>query len=73
METLAIGEQKVFTDVTLEVVLSPDSSCTGCWFQCQPSLCFNQPRRRIMGGCAWLSRTDGKDVIFKAVKGKEKK
>lgn len=71
MKTLAIGEQKVFTDVTLEVVLSPDSSCNSCWFLSQSSVCFNHPRRSIMGGCAWLSRTDGKDVIFKAVKGKE--
>lgn len=68
METLAIGERKVFTDVTLEVVREDKGTCIGCWFLCQPSICFNHPRRNIMGGCAWLSRTDGKDVIFKAVK-----
>lgn len=68
METLEIGERKVFTDVTLEVVLSPDSSCSGCWFLSQPSRCANHTRHSIMGSCAWLSRADGKDVIFKAVK-----
>ena len=67
METLEIGKRKVFTDVTLEVVLSPDNGCTGCWFYRQTHTCFNHPRRRIMGNCAWLSRVDGKDVIFKAV------
>lgn len=68
METIAIGERKVFTDVTLEVVLSPDGICTGCWFQYQPTKCFNHRRWGIMGGCAGLIRADGKDVIFKAVK-----
>ena len=71
METLAIGEQKMFTDVTLEVVAATDSSCVGCWFYTQLPICFNHPRHRIMGNCSWLCRADGKEVIFKAVKGKE--
>lgn len=68
METLAIGEQKVFTDVTLEVVLTNDVCCNGCWFYSQAPTCFDHPRRKIMGGCAWFSREDDKNVIFKAVK-----
>lgn len=71
MEILAIGERKVFTDVTLEVVFSPDGGCNGCWFQGQPSVCTSRQRHKIMGECAWISRYDGMDVIFKAVKGKE--
>lgn len=68
METLAIGEKIVFTDVTLEVIPATDSSCVGCWFYKKLPMCFNHPRRSIMGQCSWLSRTDGMDVIFKAVK-----
>ena len=68
METLEIGERKVFTDVTLEVVSSLDYGCTGCWFYSQATTCFNHPRHNIMGNCTWLSRADGKDVIFKEVK-----
>lgn len=71
METLAIGERKVFTDVTLEVVAATDTCCVGCWFLTQSQSCFSHPRHSIMGNCSWLSREDGKEVIFKAVKGKE--
>ena len=68
MEALAIGERKVFTDVTLEVVPSKYGDCIGCWFYYQHNFCIKHPRRDIMGACAWLLRADGKDVIFKAVK-----
>ena len=68
METLEIGKRKVFTDVTLEVVLSLDNGCTGCWFYSKTHGCFDHPRRRIMGCCTCMARDDGKDVIFKAVK-----
>lgn len=68
METIAIGERKVFTDVTLEVVEVDVCSCSGCWFQDQPNKCFTHPRHSIMGSCMGYFRTDGKDVIFKAVK-----
>ncbi len=71
METLAVGERKVFTDVTLEVVPSKCGDCIGCWFYYKPDFCFNHPRHSIMGNCSWVSRTDGIDVIFKAVKEKE--
>ena len=71
METLAIDERKVFTDVTLEVALTNDNSCDGCWFYSQEPICYNHPRRKIMGGCTWLLREDGKNVIFKEIKGKE--
>lgn len=71
MEALAIGERKVFTDVTLEVALTNDSGCDGCWFYSHTPICCANPRRNIMGGCSWISRDDGKNVIFKAVKGKE--
>ena len=68
METLAIGEQKVFTDVTLEVVRQDNASCIGCWFYANPPLCFTSPLKTIMGQCASWNRADGKDVIFKAIK-----
>lgn len=68
METLAIGERKMFTDVTLEVVPSTDWGCNDCWFYNQPQMCFEHPRHSIMGNCTFLSRADGIDVIFKAVK-----
>lgn len=67
METLAIGERKVFTDVTLEVVLSRNGGCSGCWFLYQPNTCFNHTCKNMMGYCASWDRTDHKDVIFKAI------
>lgn len=71
METLAIGERKVFTDVTLEVVSIPKSACTGCWFRDQQAQCYENPYFEIMGHCAAAYRDDGMNVIFEAVKGKE--
>ena len=68
MEMLEIGEKVVFTDVILEVVPSLDYGCTGCWFYGQATTCFRHPHHSIMGNCTWLSRADGKDVIFKEVK-----
>lgn len=67
MKILEIGERKVFTGVTLEVMVSPDWSCTGCWFKDKPTVCSSRQRHNIMGNCTWLSRYDGMDVIFKAV------
>lgn len=67
METLAIGERKAFTDVTLEVVSVPNSSCTGCWFDNQQFRCYTHPHFEAMGHCASGYRTDGKNVIFKEV------
>ena len=68
METLEIGERKVFTDVTLEVELTNDNGCDGCWFFSQAPICYANPRRKIMGGCTWFCREDGKNVIFKEIK-----
>ncbi len=68
METLAIGERKVFTDVTLEVVSVQNSACTGCWFYDQQTKCYTHPHFEVMGHCAAGYRDDGKNVIFEAVK-----
>ena len=68
METLAIGERKVFTDVTLEVIYTCNPDCSGCWFFDRPHKCYDHPYKYIMGGCAWFHREDDKNVIFKAVK-----
>lgn len=68
METLAIGERKVFTDVTLEVVEVKDPCCVGCWFLSRLPSCIDHPRKSIMGYCTCLARDDEKEVIFKEVK-----
>jgi len=71
METLEIGVRKVFTDVTLEVVIAQDCSCNGCWFRNQETPCCVHPYGKIMGPCSLDYRYDGKSVIFKEIKGKE--
>lgn len=71
MKALAIGKKIVFRNVTLEVVPSTDWSCIGCCFFEMIGICCIKELRDVIELCDKYNRTDGKDVIFRAVKGKE--